>query len=78
MIDVLIVPNVHNVPDVLIVPNVPDVIVVLNVCDVLGVSLVLDVLDVLGVSLVILFHSFLTFFSTLCIYLKKSETSSIY
>ena len=34
--------------------------------------------NVLDVSLVILFLSFLTFFSTLCIYLKKSETSSIY
>ena len=61
--------DVHYVHNVIIVPDV---------LDVLGVPLVPDVLDV---SLVILFHSFLTFFSffsTLCIYLKKSETSSIY
>ena len=78
MIDVNYVNYVHNViivPDVFIVPDVLDVLDVPLVPDVLGVSLVPDVL---GVSLVILFHSFLTFFSTLCIYLKKSETSSIY
>ena len=69
MIDVNYVNYVHNVI------IVPDVFIVPDVLDVLDVPLVINVL---GVSLVILFHSFLTFFSTLCIYLKKSETSSIY
>ena len=55
--------DVQNVHNVIIVPDVLDVPLVINV---------------LGVSLVLLFLSFLTFFSTLCIYLKKSETSSIY
>ena len=68
----------RGVIDVHYVNYVHNVIIVPDVLDVLGVPLVPDVLDV---SLVILFHSFLTFFSffsTLCIYLKKSETSSIY
>ena len=58
-----------DVPDVINVPFVH------NVINVLDVPLVINVL---GVSLVLLFLSFLTFFSTLCIYLIKSETSSIY
>ena len=58
--------DVQNVHNVIIVPDVPDV---------LDVPLIINVL---GVSLVLLFLSFLTFFSTLCIYLKKSEISSIY
>ena len=51
---------------------------VTDVPDVINVPFVHNVINVLDVPLVLLFLSFLTFFSTLCIYLIKSETSSIY